>query len=611
MSVSVEGQVALRSRLAVTLTVLAVWLLSVTTAVAADDTPTPTAAPPATGTDTPTLTSTPTPTPTVVIKRERRQPISTSPETMATPVRARTQKRHPKVEGAVRVKPHATPERRRPKKRARRHPTPTATPSPTPTRTPAFNLQTDDTVTPVSCNGPPKRDAGKPFLYPPYAGWTSIGSFFDHDSPDFTADGLVITATGLEAHADREHRASDFPAYWSTALRQYVYYDGHNGYDFSISYQPVYAAAAGKVLFAGWEYADLPDHGYGRMVIIDHRNGYLTLYGHFSKVLVQAGQRVKRLQRIGVSGDTGHSTSPHLHFSVFHNCTPTDPYGWSGSGPDPLQNYQGETSVNLWVYPPRVSNPIPNWPGIATLPPSSLDRLLLLRLPSTRRGTGAFTAALQREARAAASALGPEAGNVKMDLLRGALDVRGFVTASRLYALPYVASVASPDAARDARADVLAALARAGLAARQRSLALGGLGDWTGFLLQWDGRTFLVGKGPRSSEVALQAPRVGHGDRLEVVRADPVNGAFAVDLGPMSKQEVASLLRTLRGPVRRAHSAMRGPMVRSPAHRSTRDHEDGFEPAQLVPLGALLLALVVVGYAAWYWRERNRRQAEL
>ncbi|SEG06077.1 Peptidase family M23 [Actinacidiphila yanglinensis] len=72
----------------------------------------------------------------------------------------------------------------------------------------------------------------------------------------------------------------------------------------------VHAVAAGTVVSAGW------DGGYGYDVIIRHADGRYTLYGNLSKTLVSAGQAVTEGQQIGVSGATGNSTGPHLHFEV-------------------------------------------------------------------------------------------------------------------------------------------------------------------------------------------------------------------------------------------------------------------------------------------------------
>ena len=74
----------------------------------------------------------------------------------------------------------------------------------------------------------------------------------------------------------------------------------------------VVAADAGVVTVAGW-----PDgYGYGNRVIIDHGNGYVTLYAHLSLIQVRAGQRVNRGDVIGQMGSTGRSTGVHLHFEI-------------------------------------------------------------------------------------------------------------------------------------------------------------------------------------------------------------------------------------------------------------------------------------------------------
>ncbi len=74
---------------------------------------------------------------------------------------------------------------------------------------------------------------------------------------------------------------------------------------------PVLASDTGTVTFAGCVYG-----GYGCHIIIDHGNGYETLYGHLSSILVSPGQAVTQGQQIGVMGSTGRSTGTHLHFEV-------------------------------------------------------------------------------------------------------------------------------------------------------------------------------------------------------------------------------------------------------------------------------------------------------
>ena len=74
----------------------------------------------------------------------------------------------------------------------------------------------------------------------------------------------------------------------------------------------ILAADSGRVTVAGW-----PDnYGYGNRVMIDHGNGYQTLYGHMSKVSVVPGQSVNRGDVIGQMGSTGRSTGVHLHFEI-------------------------------------------------------------------------------------------------------------------------------------------------------------------------------------------------------------------------------------------------------------------------------------------------------
>ena len=93
--------------------------------------------------------------------------------------------------------------------------------------------------------------------------------------------------------------------------QRYVWY--HKGLDIAAPMgTPELAADAGRIMVSGW-----PDNtGYGNRVMIDHGNGYVTLYGHMSKIYVTVGQTVRRGDVIGTVGSTGRSTGPHLHFEI-------------------------------------------------------------------------------------------------------------------------------------------------------------------------------------------------------------------------------------------------------------------------------------------------------
>ncbi len=82
---------------------------------------------------------------------------------------------------------------------------------------------------------------------------------------------------------------------------------------------PILAAMSGKVTTTGI------NRVYGNYVIIDHGNGYQTLYAHMSKIIASKGQWVSQGTRIGLVGSTGYSTGPHLHFTVYKNGKLVDP----------------------------------------------------------------------------------------------------------------------------------------------------------------------------------------------------------------------------------------------------------------------------------------------
>ena len=96
---------------------------------------------------------------------------------------------------------------------------------------------------------------------------------------------------------------------WHPILHRYR---PHLGVDFAARRgTPLLAVNKGKVIYAGWK------GGYGRVVKIRHRSGYVSLYAHQSRIKVKLGQSVKKGQIIGYVGSTGRSTGPHLHFGLY------------------------------------------------------------------------------------------------------------------------------------------------------------------------------------------------------------------------------------------------------------------------------------------------------
>lgn len=98
----------------------------------------------------------------------------------------------------------------------------------------------------------------------------------------------------------------------------------HSGIDIAgpgIYGQNIVASDSGTVEWAGWD-----SSGYGNYVIIDHGNGYKTLYGHCCEVYVSIGQQVSKGDVIGGVGATGNVTGTHLHFEIWENGSKIDPY---------------------------------------------------------------------------------------------------------------------------------------------------------------------------------------------------------------------------------------------------------------------------------------------
>jgi murein DD-endopeptidase MepM/ murein hydrolase activator NlpD len=95
----------------------------------------------------------------------------------------------------------------------------------------------------------------------------------------------------------------------------YNYSAIHHGIDLRAGLgDPIYAVDGGVVVYAGWN-----DFGYGNLVVIDHGNGWQSVYGHLSQWNVDCGQSVFQGNVIGLAGSTGRSSGPHLHFELRYN----------------------------------------------------------------------------------------------------------------------------------------------------------------------------------------------------------------------------------------------------------------------------------------------------
>ena len=111
---------------------------------------------------------------------------------------------------------------------------------------------------------------------------------------------------------------------WHPILHRYR---PHLGIDFGARRgTPIHAVNRGRVIYAGWM------RGYGKVVKIDHGDGYVSLYAHQSRIRVHRGQYVSRGQIIGYVGSTGRSTGPHLHFGLYRRGRAINPLHVIGKG---------------------------------------------------------------------------------------------------------------------------------------------------------------------------------------------------------------------------------------------------------------------------------------
>jgi murein DD-endopeptidase MepM/ murein hydrolase activator NlpD len=135
--------------------------------------------------------------------------------------------------------------------------------------------------------------------------------------------------TALASRGAQPSRSSSGISFsWPARARISSYYGWrwgrmHSGIDIAVSTgTPVRAAADGRVSYAGW----LGD--YGKLVIVDHGYGFQTYYAHNSTITVSPGEWVSAGERIALSGNTGRSTGPHVHFEIRRDGRAVDPMNY-------------------------------------------------------------------------------------------------------------------------------------------------------------------------------------------------------------------------------------------------------------------------------------------
>jgi murein DD-endopeptidase MepM/ murein hydrolase activator NlpD len=176
-----------------------------------------------------------------------------------------------------------------------------------------------------------------------------IGNRLDPDKPTLTAGAWLVIPGGhrelqswqlpnidRSTTSSRTNNFGQCPGGYTGAIGDGVFVwptDNHtlSGYDYTSIHHgldirarldsPIYAVDNGVVVYAGWN-----DFGYGNLVVIDHGNGWTSVYGHLSQWNVSCGASVFRGNLIGLAGSTGHSSGAHLHFELKFNGGHVNPW---------------------------------------------------------------------------------------------------------------------------------------------------------------------------------------------------------------------------------------------------------------------------------------------
>lgn len=198
---------------------------------------------------------------------------------------------------------------------------------------------------------PGPRNQLLPIFQRPFAGGFWLSNFFDHEYPFQYQDN-----NGFQRTFRGEARAGGI--------------DGHNGYDWRMNVgTPILAVADGDVVFADLEEPFFcPPLGRtvsGLFVLLEHLapsgDRFLSGYAHLDRIDVTRGQRVSTGQQIALSGNTGCSTRPHLHFMVWRRVgdrwVVVDPFGWEAAFADPWALHPQGTQ-SRWLWRPGQAPPI-------------------------------------------------------------------------------------------------------------------------------------------------------------------------------------------------------------------------------------------------------------
>ncbi len=110
---------------------------------------------------------------------------------------------------------------------------------------------------------------------------------------------------------------SPFGTRYHPVLKRYIL---HKGVDLKAEVGvPIYAPESGKITYSGWM------SGYGKLIKLEHKNGYSTRYAHLNNIYVESGQYVEKGTLIGKTGKTGRVTGPHLHYEIRRYEQPLNP----------------------------------------------------------------------------------------------------------------------------------------------------------------------------------------------------------------------------------------------------------------------------------------------